>query len=203
MPTLALQDRGVVLAYEESGAPANSTTYTTVFLLHTFLFDARMYIRGLPLRAHLLDCSMISPGSFRRMFLHAATHNLRLIALHLREYGDSTKFTDEELDNFYSADPAVQEASVFGQGMEIASFIAHFIEHEELPPPKESNGGQTGGISILGWSAQGAASALSLLANIAALNLHRSALIEEYLRTVILLGVCNILHRQHATNALL
>ncbi|KAI0092165.1 hypothetical protein BDY19DRAFT_928638 [Irpex rosettiformis] len=41
MPTVDLRDRGVVLAYEDSGAPLGSTDYTTVFLVHPFLFDAR------------------------------------------------------------------------------------------------------------------------------------------------------------------
>lgn len=124
------------------------------------------------------------------MFLHAAANNLRFIALQLREYGDSTKFTDEELDNFYSADPAIQETCVLNQGMELAGFITHFIENDNLPLPRESDGVKTGGICILGWSAGGAASAISLLANIEALDSHRSAQIEKYLYSVILLGAC-------------
>ena len=41
MPTIDLKARGIVLAYEDSGVPSNSTDYTTVFLIHPFLFNAR------------------------------------------------------------------------------------------------------------------------------------------------------------------
>jgi hypothetical protein len=41
MPTVSLKERQVVLSYEDSGIPANSSDYATLFPIHPLLFDAR------------------------------------------------------------------------------------------------------------------------------------------------------------------
>jgi hypothetical protein len=105
----------------------------------------------------------------------------------MREYGGSTPFSDEELDQYHSFDPDDQEAVLHVQALELAEFIAHFIREEKLPRPIHSNGMNSGGVSILTWSV-GSASVLSLLANISTLSDSVNTLLESHLRTVILYG---------------
>ena len=42
MPTIPVNDEGAVLYYEDSGAPEGSANYTTIIILHGFLFHGGM-----------------------------------------------------------------------------------------------------------------------------------------------------------------
>ncbi|KAI0092162.1 hypothetical protein BDY19DRAFT_990898 [Irpex rosettiformis] len=105
------------------------------------------------------------------------------IAPYMREYGDSTPFTDEELERYHSSDPEDQEATLCVECLELAEFMAHFIRFEHLPAPRESNGVKSGGIHIFTWST-GSVPALALLANLEALDKDLSNLLEEYMGTI-------------------
>ncbi|KAI0700595.1 hypothetical protein BC835DRAFT_1411942 [Cytidiella melzeri] len=164
MPLLTLESRGLIFAYEDSGAPANSTTYTTVFLVHPPWFNARI---------------------FRPLFPYAAKHNLRFIAPHAREYCGSSPYTEDELEQCHSSSPADQDAIICSTALDLARFIAQSILCGDLPPPCERNGVKSGGIGLFGWSG-GCAQILSLLANITTMDEALSTLLERYLGTVIL-----------------
>lgn len=187
MPTVHLKTRDIVLAYEDSGVPPNSTDYTTVFLIHPFLFNARKLVVFPEFYVCILGLIDNVLGAFQKVFPYAAPSNLRFIAPHMREYDQSTPYTEEELELFYSSDLEEQETSLRGQALELADLITYFIEHESLPAPRDSNGVKVGGVHIVGWSA-GSAQVFSLLANISALDKSISDLLERYIGTVILAG---------------
>jgi hypothetical protein len=42
MPSIVVNDEGAVLSYEDSGAPAGKTDYSTVVILHGLVFHAGM-----------------------------------------------------------------------------------------------------------------------------------------------------------------
>lgn len=43
MPTAPVNDRGDVLAYEDSGPPFDHTDYTTIVIVHGLVFYTRAY----------------------------------------------------------------------------------------------------------------------------------------------------------------
>ncbi|KAI0340786.1 alpha/beta-hydrolase [Trametopsis cervina] len=164
MPLVTVNDQGVALAYEDTGAPRNSDDYTTVFLLHPYLWHG---------------------GIFRRMFPYAASNNLRLIAIHSREYCGSTPFLEQELELLHSSDLEDQANYVSSQAIDIARLIAHCIKHDNLPPPTESQGVRSGGVCLFAWSA-GSAVSLALLANLTKLEESIYTLLDRYITTIIL-----------------
>ncbi|OBZ68182.1 hypothetical protein A0H81_11984 [Grifola frondosa] len=131
-----VDDKGTVLFYEDSGAPAGSTTYTTIVFVHGNLFHGAV---------------------FRRLAQYAASHNLRLVFLNLRDFPGSTPYTPAEVEAIRSPSRKTQDDTLRACGLEIAAFMSWFIETENLPPIAEpsdacSDGALTGGIALLGWS---------------------------------------------------
>jgi hypothetical protein len=124
---------------------------------------------------------------FRPLFPHASSKRLRIIYVNQREYPGSSPLNERELANLSSNDPERQSASVRDQALELATFIARFIETEHIPAPKCIDGKTVGGISILGWS-QGNVLLFGLLAHASALDSHTNSLLERYMRTPIVYG---------------
>ena len=98
----------------------------------------------------------------------------------------------------WSPDPERQATALRSQALELAVFIARFIEREDIPPPSQTEGKETGGIACMAWS-QGCGPFLSLLASISHMDVHTSALLERYMRTVFLYGEYGyrVLESQH------
>ncbi|OCH88675.1 hypothetical protein OBBRIDRAFT_779689 [Obba rivulosa] len=145
MPLGPADDKGTLLYYEDTGVPDESPTYLTLFLVHGALFHGAV---------------------FRRMFPFAATHNLRIITVNKRGYVGSTPFTSKELDALRGPVEQQREA-VEALGIQLAHFIAWFIEKEKIPPTSrlaEGNGARTGGFALVGWSV-GNIVTFSLMAN--------------------------------------
>ncbi|THH29454.1 hypothetical protein EUX98_g4744 [Antrodiella citrinella] len=133
MPFAPVNDDGAKMEYEDSGAPADSTTYATVLVLHGGYFNN---------------------GIFRRLIPFAAASSLRLVLLNARDVGQSTPYTELELSLLQSNDKAKQEAFFRKCVPEYAAFVAWYVQHEEIPLLKvEECGLRTGGISLVGWSA--------------------------------------------------
>lgn len=127
-------------------------------------------------------------ATFTPLLAHAAAHNLRLVTVNQRDYPGSSPLNELELANVLSSEPERQVAVLRDWGLEFATFVARFIEKENIPAPRCVNGDKTvGGISIMGWS-QGVAPLLAILANIDAMNASTSAVLEQYLRTVFIHG---------------
>ncbi|TFY52294.1 hypothetical protein EVG20_g10612 [Dentipellis fragilis] len=130
MPLAPVDDRGTQLYYEDSGEMSGS--YTTVVIVHGTAFHGAI---------------------FRRMFQHAAAHKLRLVTINRREYPGSTPLSDDDLRAVAVADVATGREIFRRQSIEIARFLAWFLETESIPPAHDkSGGGETGGIILLGWS---------------------------------------------------
>ncbi len=89
--------------------------------------------------------------------------------------------------NLWSSDPDRQATSLREAGIELANFIARFIDQEKLPAPKLIDGEKVNGVAFLAWS-QGNALLLSMLANISRLDARTRATLEQQLRTVIMYG---------------
>lgn len=121
------------------------------------------------------------------MFPYAASNNLRLIAIHSREYCGSTPFLEQELELLHSSDLEDQANYVSSQAIDIARLIAHCIKHDNLPPPTESQGVRSGGVCLFAWSA-GSAVSLALLANLTKLEESIYTLLDRYITTIILHG---------------
>ena len=94
---------------------------------------------------------------------------------------------DREISNVWSTQPDRQATALRNQAIEIAVFMARFIEAENLPTPQRINGQDLGGASFIAWS-QGNGPLLSLLANISQLDEGTNAVLEHYIRTVFIYG---------------
>ncbi|TFK38971.1 hypothetical protein BDQ12DRAFT_698364 [Crucibulum laeve] len=79
---------------------------------------------------------------FKRVQVMASRRVVRIVALNRRKYPGSTPFTAEEL--------AVKDAWLADRGHEIATFTDIFSRENSLP--RISDGGEMGGIILLGWS---------------------------------------------------
>ena len=104
-----------------------------------------------------------------------------------REYPGSSLLNDREISNVWSTQPDRQATALREQAVEIAVFMARFIEAENLPAPQQINGQNVGGVSFLAWS-QGNGPLLSLLASISQLDEGTNATLERYIRTVFIYG---------------
>ncbi|KAJ3553765.1 hypothetical protein NM688_g3444 [Phlebia brevispora] len=164
MPVAPVNNTGAVIHYEDSGAPEGSTDYLTLVIIHGFIFHG---------------------GGFAPLLPHAAAHNLRIVALNLRDYPGSTPYTPFELDRLCSEDVKNQEIAFREQGLEIATFLKHFIASEHIPPVKETVSGKTGGIAVMSWSL-GNVWAISMLAHTSQLDDETRSILLPALRTWIL-----------------
>ncbi|KAI0773416.1 hypothetical protein BC629DRAFT_1595179 [Irpex lacteus] len=161
MPTIPVNSDGSVLYYEDSGVPSVTHSYHTIFILHGFIFHG---------------------GSFRLLFPHALARNIRLVLINQRDYPGSSRLSETEMANLWSAENDRQAMAVRAQGIELATFIARFIENENLPAPAIDGETKVGGVSLVTWS-QGNGILMALLANIALLDAETNALLERYMRT--------------------
>lgn len=121
------------------------------------------------------------------MFPLAASRNVRLVALNLRDYPGSTPYTAAELEVLCGSDSNKQEAAVRAQGLEIAAFLKHLIVSEALPPVAETGGQKTGGVALLSWSL-GNIWPLSMLGNWNHVHPETQSLLQRSLRTLMLFG---------------
>ncbi|TFK90762.1 alpha/beta-hydrolase [Polyporus arcularius HHB13444] len=166
MPVAPVDDRGTVLYYEDTGPPPDSTAYTTLVLVHGASFHG---------------------ASFRRMIPFAAEHNLRFITPNLRDYPGSTSYTQQELDDLSSPGREQQERALRARALELAMFLQWLIQTEDITPIRSTpeGGRDTGGISLLSWSA-GNCQTMGLLAYADQLPKETRKLLCAYLRSYVL-----------------
>ncbi|EED78969.1 predicted protein [Postia placenta Mad-698-R] len=163
MPVAPVDDKETQLYYEDSGAPPGSEPYITLVLVHGLIFHG---------------------GIFKPMFQYAPEHNMRLVAINLRDYPGSTPFSPSELDALRS-DKADQATFISDRGMELARFLEWFILEHDLPPKALSHKSEAaGGLSILGWSL-GNCPIMSMLASAHALPEATRKLLDMHLRSFI------------------
>ncbi|KAI5122826.1 hypothetical protein M0805_003121 [Coniferiporia weirii] len=175
MQTVRLDDcgppGGVDFAYIDSGAPLNSSDYTTVVCVHGHSYHAQTFARLLPL---------------------GAQHNLRILALNRRDYVGSTPYTPAELAALASDSAPVHAAFLRARALEVARFLVWAVSVLGIPragagkdKDKDKDGGDGrrggGGLALLGWSL-GNVTTLAFLGHLAALPPDVRAALEPYLR---------------------
>ncbi|GJE93301.1 hypothetical protein PsYK624_094600 [Phanerochaete sordida] len=164
MPEAPVDENGTVLYFEDSGAPSGSSTYLTVVLLHGLLFHGAI---------------------FQNLVPHAASNNLRLVRVNMRDYPGSSGFSQEELDALTSGNLEKQAEAMKVQGQQIAAFLRHFAVTYDIPPTAQVDGKAVGGMALLTWSMSNNL-AISLLAHAGSLAPETHDALAKYLRTVIL-----------------
>ncbi|KAH9835552.1 Alpha/Beta hydrolase protein [Rhodofomes roseus] len=132
MPWAPVDDNGTRLYYEDTGAPPDSSDYTTLVLVHGGVFNG---------------------STFRPMFKHAEEHNMRLVAVNNRDYRGSTPLSPSDLDALRSVELDEQRSMIHARGMELAAFLVWFIQQENIPPRSQNlEATRAGGLAFLGWS---------------------------------------------------
>lgn len=114
---------------------------------------------------------------------------MRLVAVDMRDYGDSTPYSPEDLADLWSADAERQASTLRTRGFEIVAFLLWFIRKEGIPLLSLEKQGNFsgGGISVLGWS-WGCKMALSCFARAHDLAPGDRDFLSNYLRALILCG---------------
>ncbi|KAL1945086.1 hypothetical protein VTO73DRAFT_2706 [Trametes versicolor] len=165
---------GGLYVHSDSGAPAGHDDYTTLIIVHGYVWHAGTFVKLQPL---------------------AATYGVRIIALNRREYPGSVPYTAEErallppvpdkpltdADQIRSAQQML-EMFMRDRAHELYQTIEGLVVERNLPPA--STGSQTSGIVLVGWSL-GATWMTSLLAHIAEFPVGTVNL-RDYVRRVVL-----------------
>ncbi|EIW58385.1 uncharacterized protein TRAVEDRAFT_64846 [Trametes versicolor FP-101664 SS1] len=162
---------GGLYVHSDSGAPAGCDDYTTLIIVHGYVWHA---------------------GTFAKLQPLAATHGVRIIALNRREYPGSVPYTaeerallppvpDEPLTDVAQIRSNQQMLQMFmrDRGYELYQSIEGLVVEHNLPAAS-----QTGGIVLVGWSL-GATWMMSLLKHIAEFPIGAVNL-RDYVRRVIL-----------------
>jgi hypothetical protein len=128
-----------------------------------------------------------STAIFRTLYPHALSQNIRIVSVNDREYPGSSPFNSREMNNMLSNDPKHQATWLRELGIQMATFIAHFIKKENIPPPQRISGKDVGGVCFLAWSL-GNNTLFSLLAHLALLDPSITSVLEHYVRTMVVYG---------------
>ncbi|GLB39034.1 hypothetical protein LshimejAT787_0601960 [Lyophyllum shimeji] len=149
---------GIDIFFTDSGAPPDSTDYTTLVILHGSAFTGH---------------------GFEKMHDYSHADNLRTVIWNRRDYPGSTPYTDAELEDLN------QGGKVFLDrlAIQVADFLKQFIEKEKVP--KITADRKAGGFAILGWS-MGSATAMPLFSDPSLLSSELYALLEQYVKNLVL-----------------
>ncbi|KAH9937693.1 Alpha/Beta hydrolase protein [Fomitopsis serialis] len=165
MPHAPVGDGGIQLYYEDTGAPPNSSDYTTLVLVHGGVFNG---------------------STFKPMFVHAADCNMRLVALNTRDYRGSTPYSSSDLEALRSTNLDEQRAMIDARGQEVAAFLVWFIRQANIPlRSKNQEITSSGGLALLGWS-WGNTMTVSFLAQASRLPQEDRRFIDDYLSAFIM-----------------
>ncbi|KAK0229916.1 hypothetical protein EDD85DRAFT_972584, partial [Armillaria nabsnona] len=126
---------GVHLAYLDTGAPAHTSSYTTIFAIHGIVFTNLI---------------------FQKVMSVTSSNGVRFVAIQRHPFPGSTPFTNEELNVTLTggSDDEERDFEIEMRGHEIASFVDIFIQNHNLP--HVSDDGKSGSALLLRWSVGGA-----------------------------------------------
>ncbi len=175
---------GVHLAYLDTGAPAHTSSYTTIFAIHGMVFTNRGYLRLIPTFVSDAQCPTVI---FQKVMSVASSNGVRFVAIQRRPFPGSTPFTDEELNVTLTGGSGDEERDfeIEMRGHEIASFVDIFIQNHNLP--RVSDDGKSGGASLLGWSV-GGAYVVAAIASTETLPVDVQTRLGAYVRSMIVYG---------------
>lgn len=117
----------------------------------------------------------------------AATHGLRIFTMNMRDYRDSSPYTDEELDAMSSPDIEVQASVVRGIGQDIANFMAYVCKTKGIPRLVRDGERKTGGVVLMTWSRSNIG-LLSILGDPRTLEGETKDILSLYVRKMVLYG---------------
>lgn len=126
-------------------------------------------------------------GIFAPLLPYAATNNLRLILLNLRDHKGSTPFSDQDRSNITSGIAETQVDFMKQRVAELAAFFVWIIEKEKISPLREVQGKRTGGFSLVAWSG-GNAYATTFFAYAESIPQEQRELLEKHMRSYVLYG---------------
>ncbi|KAK7037590.1 hypothetical protein VNI00_011082 [Paramarasmius palmivorus] len=155
--TFTLSD-GINIFFTDSGAPRNSTDYTTVLVLHGSAFNGH---------------------GFEKLHDYAHEYNIRTIVWNRRDYPGSTRYTNEELAELQQG----KRVFIDRLGFQVADFIKQLIEKEKIP--KATLDRKAGGVAIMGWS-MGTATAMALFSDPSIISPEVHDHLKEYVKDLIL-----------------
>lgn len=182
----------------DSGAPPNSTDYTTVVIIHGYGFHARKRPPAVNSIGSLLTIQhmAIATATFKKLLPLAPSHNARVVLVNRRDYPGSAPFTDEEraaLATYAHAPPgdpdAVRGTAEFmkARARELHDYLVELVEGGGTTPVRANS--KTGGIVVAGWSL-GAVWISALLSHVASFS-GGSVRLSEHVRRVVYYGQSN------------
>ncbi|KAI0631506.1 hypothetical protein C8Q77DRAFT_1218969 [Trametes polyzona] len=169
---------------QDSGAPGDSTDYTTLVVVHGYTWSSGTY------------SGIRAQRTFLQLVPLAKQHNARVVLVNRRDYPGARPYTEEErallrsstADEGEPGSPGIAEASgaietfMRDRTREVYGFLVEFVTKERPPPPQP--GSNTGGIVIAGWSF-GTIWMTALLAHVSSFDAH-SIDVSAYMRRVVL-----------------
>ncbi|PIL34393.1 hypothetical protein GSI_03168 [Ganoderma sinense ZZ0214-1] len=160
--------------FHDTGAPEGSADYTTLVIVHGYVWHGGVFTRLLPL---------------------AKEYNTRVILLNRRGYPGSAPYTDEELASFPELPPGdviqekVDEAGkkldvwMRERTYEILHFLEDLVKADSIPQTQP--GKNVGGIVVVGWSFA-ALMALSIVSYGPTFPANNDVDLGKYLRRVVM-----------------
>ncbi|KAI0823785.1 hypothetical protein BC628DRAFT_1323902 [Trametes gibbosa] len=138
----------VLRAYLDSGAPQDSTNYTTVVIVHGYGWHG---------------------GNFKKLMPLGQQFNTRVIVINRRDFPGSDEYTPSEKAHLVHlattpTSPEITQGVVEfmrARAREVYNFLVDFVKRERIPVRE----GSTGGLIIAGWSL-GSSYMTALLANV-------------------------------------
>ena len=126
-------------------------------------------------------------GIFEPLVPYAASRGLRIVRVNMRDYHGSSKLTEAELAAITSSDIESQAVVLEDLGRQVAVFLEYFSKVHAVPKITVTSGKAQGGILLFAWSI-GCMFATSMLGHAESLPGNMKEFLDQYLRTVILLG---------------
>lgn len=121
------------------------------------------------------------------MLPHASAYGLRIFTMNMRDYRDSSPYTDEELAAMSSPDVEVQASSVRNIGQDIANFVTYVCKTKGVPRLSQSGERKAEGVVLMTWSRSNIGM-LSILGDPKTLEGETKDVFQGYVRKVILYG---------------
>jgi pimeloyl-ACP methyl ester carboxylesterase len=170
------------IAYLDSGVPPKTDAYTTLLMVHGFLWNGGQHF---PNHLRMFTQAILLLGVFQKVIDNAASYHIRAIAINRRGYKDSSPFTPEELAPLVVEASSPEDSRKFmkGQAVELAEFIKHLVDNKMVSPRNN----EQGGITLLGYSL-GNAYILDFLSHVSTLPDELSTLVKTYVRGYIVFG---------------
>ncbi|TDL26389.1 alpha/beta-hydrolase [Rickenella mellea] len=162
MPVAQVNDKGIELAYLDSGVPTSGGNFTTLVIIHGYCWSGDI---------------------FQKVIDIAPSRGVRIIALNRRDYTGSSPFTPEEMAPIRAEDcnAVTLKAFLRDRSEEYAGFLKHIIDGGGVTKPI----GKKGGIALMAWSL-GNVFGLNFLENVTFLPAPLKELVTTYVRSFIL-----------------